>query len=43
MWHGAEGMGWWKLWGGLMMVLFWGVIIGLIVWSVRSVTGRGVD
>lgn len=38
MWHGVDGMGWWMLWGGLMMVLFWGVIIGLIVWGVQSVT-----
>jgi putative membrane protein len=33
-------MGWWMLWGGLMMVLFWGVIIALIVWSVQALTRR---
>jgi len=43
MWHAADGMGWWMLWGGLMMVVFWGVVIGLIVWGVQSVTGRRVD
>ncbi len=39
MWHTGDGMGWWMLWGGLMMVLFWGVIIGLIVWAIQSSTG----
>lgn len=43
MWHGVDGMGWWMLWGGLMMVLFWGGIIGLIVWGFQSATGRRVD
>lgn len=43
MWHAGDGMGWWMLWGGLMMVLFWGVIIGLIVWGFQSATGRRVD
>lgn len=40
MWDSGAGMGWWMLWGGGMMVLFWGAIIGLIVWAVRSATGR---
>ncbi len=40
MWHAGDGMGWWMLWGGLMMVLFWGAIIALIVWAVQSVTRR---
>lgn len=43
MWHGVDGMGWWMLWGGLMMVVFWGAIIGLIVWAVQSITERRVD
>ena len=43
MWHGVDGMGWWMLWGGLMMVVFWGGIIGLIAWGVQSATGRRVD
>ena len=33
-------MGWWMLWGGLMMVLFWGAIIALVVWAVQSVGRR---
>jgi putative membrane protein len=41
MWHAGDGMGWWMLWGGLMMILFWGAIIGLIVWAIQSVTRQG--
>ena len=40
MWHYHDGMGWWMLWGGLMMVLFWGVIIALLVWAIQAVTRR---
>jgi putative membrane protein len=40
MWHGGDGMGWWMLWGGLMMLLFWGGIIALIVWTVQSLVRR---
>ena len=40
MWHTGDGMGWWMLWGGLMMVFFWGAIIALVVWAVQSL-GRG--
>ena len=43
MLHVGDGMGWWMLWGGLMMVLFWGAIIALVVWAVQSVTRRGAD
>ncbi len=39
-WHAGDGMGWWMLWGGLMMILFWGAIIALIVWAIQSVTRR---
>jgi len=40
MWHTGDGMGWWMLWGGLMMVLFWGAIIALVVWAVQSLSQR---
>lgn len=36
MWHIDDGMGWWMLWGGLMMIVFWGAIIALVVWGVQS-------
>ena len=41
MWSSGDGMGWWMLWGGLMMVFFWGAIIALIVWAVQSVSRGG--
>ena len=41
MWHDADGMGWWMLWGGLMMLLFWGGLIVLVVWLAQSVAGAG--
>jgi putative membrane protein len=34
------GMGWWMLWGGGMMIIFWGLVIGLIVWGVSRLTGE---
>ena len=42
MWHTGDGMGWWMLWGGLMMVFFWGAIIALAIWAVQSL-GRSDD
>ncbi|MCF3595040.1 SHOCT domain-containing protein [Rhodobacteraceae bacterium LMO-12] len=35
MWGGGYGM-----FGGLMMVVFWGLIIGLIVLAIRGFSGR---
>jgi hypothetical protein len=35
MWHG-DGMGWWMVWGGLMMIPFRGAIITLVVWTVQT-------
>ena len=32
-WAPNQGFGWW-------MILFWGVIIGLVVWAVRALTDR---
>jgi putative membrane protein len=40
MWHYHEGMGWWMVFGGLWMILFWGAIIAGIVWVVRKLAGR---
>jgi len=36
MW-GHDGMGWWMV---FWMVLFWGVIVVLVVWGVKKLTGR---
>ncbi len=41
MWHFGDGMGWWMMFGGILMVLLWGVIIALVVWGVNRLTGRG--
>jgi putative membrane protein len=41
MWFWGEGMGWWMVFGGIMMVLFWGGIIVLVVWGIRKLTGGG--
>ncbi|MCZ7574361.1 MAG: SHOCT domain-containing protein [Ardenticatenaceae bacterium] len=36
MWWG-DGFGWgWMMFGGVMMLLFWGGVIALIVFAVRS-------
>ena len=37
MYHGMEGWpGWWMPLMGLGMLLFWGTVIGLVVWAIRS-------
>jgi putative membrane protein len=35
-----DGMGWWMVFGGIWMVLFWAAIIWLVVWGVGQVTGN---
>jgi putative membrane protein len=37
-WH--EGMGWWMMFGGIWMLVFWGLIIALVVWGLRKLTER---
>jgi putative membrane protein len=34
-------MGWWMMFGGLLMLAFWGGIIALIVWGVKKLVERG--
>ena len=41
MWHWHEGMGWWMVFGSVLMLVFWGVIIALAVWGINKLTGRG--
>ena len=37
------GMGvwpaWWMLFGGLGMMIFWGIVVGLVIWGIRSISG----
>ena len=41
MWYGIEGWpGWWMPFMGLGMMLFWGTVIGLVVWGIRSFSGQ---
>jgi putative membrane protein len=41
MWYMHDGMGWWMAFGGIFMLLFWGVIIALVVWGVSKLRGSG--
>ncbi len=41
MWHYGDGMGWWMLFGGVWMFVFWGGLIALVVWGVTKLSGRG--
>jgi putative membrane protein len=38
MWGWGTGSGWWMLFGGIMFILFWGVVIALVIWGVRALT-----
>ena len=39
MWGYHEGFGWWMMFGGMSMVVFWAAIIGLAVWGVNRLGG----
>jgi len=41
MWDITSGMGWWWVFGGLWMLLFWGGLVALIVWAIKKLTERG--
>ncbi len=41
MWGWQEGIGWWMMFGGIWMLLFWGAIIGLKVCGISRLTRRG--
>lgn len=41
MWDVGPGMGWWMVWAGLWNLLFWGAVIGLVVWAVQKFAARG--
>ena len=41
MWGLQTGMGWWMIFGIIIAVIFWGGIIWLIVWGVRSISHGG--
>ena len=33
-----DGYGGWWMW--LMMIIFWGIIIGLVIWGINALTRR---
>ncbi len=39
MWGFYEGMGWWMAFGGMWMVVFWAIIIGLVIWGIKQFAG----
>lgn len=39
MWGMHDGMGWWMVFGGVWMLLFWAAIIWLVVWGVSRLSG----
>ncbi len=39
MWGYHDGMGWWWIIGSVWMVLFWAVIVGVIVWGIKRLSG----
>ncbi len=38
MWGLHDGMGWWMLFGGMAMIIFWAIVIWLVVWGVTRVS-----
>lgn len=43
MWYFHEGMGWWMVFGGIWVVIFWGGLIALIIWGVNLFSRRDVS
>ena len=41
MWYVHQGMGWWMVFGVILMILFWGGIIALVVWGINRISGHG--
>jgi putative membrane protein len=38
MWYMHDGSGWWMVFGGLWMLVFWVAIIALVVWAIKKLT-----
>lgn len=43
MWGAHDGMGWWMVFAMVWVVVFWGAIVGLIVWGVSQLGARRRD
>lgn len=35
MWYVNGGMGWWMVFGVILMILFWGGLIAFAIWGIR--------
>lgn len=40
MWQAHEGMGWWMVFGGGLMILFWTGVIALVIWVIARLVGH---
>lgn len=40
MWFMHDFGGWWMLFGGIFMFIFWGGLIALVVWGIIRITKR---
>ena len=40
MWYMHDVGGWWMWLGGIWMIVFWGGLIGLVVWGITRLTRR---
>ena len=43
MWYMHDFGGWWMLFGGIWMFIFWGGLIGLTIWGITRLTRRDVS
>ena len=41
MWYVHQGMGWWMVFGVILMILFWGGVIALVIWGIQRVSRHG--
>ncbi len=40
MWYMHEGMGWWMVFGGVWVVIFWGGLVALTIWGITKLNRR---
>jgi len=40
MWHYHDGMGWWMVFGSVWMVIFWILILFLVFWAIKKLSGN---
>jgi hypothetical protein len=39
VWEMHEGMGWWMVLSGVLTILFWAGIIGIVAWGIVGLVG----